>query len=64
MIIPFNALFFAPVALRETKSISKIAHVLSGVSNVINFNKKKEKETENAIKIDMCFILGAEQQFH
>ena len=64
MIIPFNALLFAPVALRETKSISNIAHVLSGVSNVINFNNKNEKETENTIKTDMCFILGGEQQFH
>ena len=64
MIIPFNALFFAPVALRETKSISNIAHVLSRVSNVINFNNKNEKETENTIKTDMCFILGGEQQFH
>ena len=47
MIIPLFALFFITCCLiRETKSISNIAHVLSGVSNVIDFNGKKEKETE------------------
>ena len=45
MIIPFIALFLPPVA----KSICNIAHVLSGVSNVINFNGKKEKEIKNTI---------------
>ena len=47
MIIPLFALFFTACCLiRETKTISNIAHVLSGVSNVIDFNGKKEKETE------------------
>ena len=36
--ILFIALFLPPVASRETKSISNIVHVLSGVSNVIDFN--------------------------
>ena len=52
MIIPFIKLFLPPVALRETKSISDLAHVLSVVSNVIGFNGKKEKETKNTIKLD------------
>ena len=56
--------FLLPVALRETSSISNIAHVLSGVSNVIDFNSKKEKETKNTIKVDLCFILGGTQQCH
>ena len=47
IIIPLFALFFTACCLiRETKTISNIAHVLSGVSNVIDFNGKKEKETE------------------
>ena len=61
-IIPFIAHFLPPVVLRETKSVSNIAHVLSGVSNVIDFNSKKEKETKNTIKLDLCFILGGTQQ--
>ena len=36
MIIPFIALFLPAVALRETKSIYSIAHVLSRVSNVVD----------------------------
>ena len=44
MIIPFIALFLSLVALRETKSISNIAHVLSGVSNVIDLTAKKKKK--------------------
>ena len=51
MIIPFIALFLWLVALRETKSISNIAYVLSGVSNVIDFNCKQEKESKNMIKL-------------
>ena len=58
------AIFLQPVALRETKSISNIAHVLSGVSNVIDFSGKKEKETKNTIKLDLCFVLGGMQQCH
>ena len=53
--------FLLPVALRETKFTST-ADVLSGVSNVIDFNCKKEKETKNTIKLDLCFILGGMQQ--
>ena len=49
IIIPFIALFLLPDALRKTRSISNIAHVLSGVFNVIDFNGKKEKETKNTI---------------
>ena len=60
MIIQFIALFFATyLALRETKSTSNIAHVLSRVSDLIDHNNKKEKETKNMIKLNMCFILGA-----
>ena len=44
MIIPYLHYFLPPVAKRETKSISNIAHVLSGVSNVIDFNGKKKKK--------------------
>ena len=51
-----------PVSLRETYSISNIAHVLSGVSNMIDFNGKREKETKNTIKVDLCFVLGGAQQ--
>ena len=51
MIIPFIALFLSLVALRATKSISNIAHVLSGVSNVTDFNCKQEKESKNTIKL-------------
>ena len=61
MIIPFIALFLPPVALRETKSISDLAHVLSGVSNVMGFNGKKEKEAKNTVKLDQYFILGGAQ---
>ena len=52
MIILFIALFFAAFFLKRNKSISNIAHVLSGVSNMIDFNSKKEKETKNTIKLD------------
>ena len=55
MIIPFIALFFVNCFLRETKSISNIVNVLSGVSNVIDVSNKKEKETKNAIKLDVFF---------
>ena len=42
-------------------SISNIAHFLSGVSHVIDFKDKKEKETKNTIKLDLCFILRGAQ---
>ena len=54
MISPFIVLFFAAY-LRETNCISNIAHVLSRVA-------KKEKETKNTIKLDLCFISGGMQQ--
>ena len=57
MIIPFIALFLPPVALRETKSISDLAHVLSGVSNVMGFNGKKEKEAKNTVKTRLVFYI-------
>ena len=44
MIIPFIALFLMPIALRETKSISNIAHVLSRVSNVIDRHQQQKKK--------------------
>ena len=50
------------VALRKTKSISNMAHVLTGVSNVIDFNGKKGKEAKNMIKLDLCFVLVGAQQ--
>ena len=62
MIIPFIALFLPPVALGETKLISNIAPVLSGVSNMIGFNNKKNKKKQNTIKLDLCFVLGEVQQ--
>ena len=40
MIIPFITLFFD---FRETKSISNIEHVLSGVPKMIDFISKKRK---------------------
>ena len=46
------------IALRETKSISNIAHVLSRVSNVIDINNKKENKTNNTIKLGLCFMFG------
>ena len=47
MIIQFIALFFATyLALRETKSTSNIAHVLSRVSNLIDHNKKRKRNKE------------------
>ena len=44
MITPFTALFLLPVVLRETKSISNTAHVLSGISMLKDFNSTKKKE--------------------
>ena len=47
MIIPFIVLFFPAAALRETKSIYNIAHILSRVSNVTQKRqgqKKKKKQ--------------------
>ena len=51
------------MSLIETNFISNIAHVLLGVSNVIDFNGKKEKEAKNTIKLDLCFILLGAQQY-
>ena len=53
--------FLPPIALREIKCISNIAHIFSRVSNVIDINGKKGKET-NTVKLDLCFILGGTQQ--
>ena len=54
MIIPFIALFFfflPPIALKETKSISNIAHVLSRMleslaklSNILDFIKSFQRD--------------------
>ena len=44
MIIPFIALFLPAVTLGETKSIYKIAHVLSRVSNMIHKRKGQKKK--------------------
>ena len=57
MIIPFIALFFVNCFLRETKSISNIVNVLSECFNVIDVSNKKEKETKNAIKLDVFFYI-------
>ena len=62
MIISFVALFLLLIALRKTKSISNVAHVLSRVSSMIDLRGKKENETRNNIKLDLCFILGGMQQ--
>ena len=43
---PFIALFLQSAALRETKSISNIVYVLSGVSSVIDFNGKKKTKKQ------------------
>ena len=55
MIIPFTALFSLSVALRGTNSIFNIAYVLSGVSNMIDFNSKKSIRN-NTIKLDLFYI--------
>ena len=47
MIIPFIALFLPAVTLGETKSIYKIAHVLSRVSNMIHKRKGQKKKKRN-----------------
>ena len=57
MIIPFIALFLPPVALRETKSISDLAHVLSGVSNVMGFNGKKRKRSKEYSQTRLVFYI-------
>ena len=65
MIIPFIALFLPAVTLGETKSIYKIAHVLSRVSNMIHKckgQKKKKKETKSTIKLHLRSILDGMQQ--
>ena len=66
MIIPFIALFLPAVTLGETKSIYKIAHVLSRVSNMIHKckgqKKKKKKETKSTMKLHLRSILDGMQQ--
>ena len=49
MIIPFIALFLPALALGETKSIYKIAHVLSRVSNMIHKRKGQKKKKKQRI---------------
>ena len=44
---PFIALFLQSAALTETKSISNIVYILSGVSSVMDFNGKKTTTTKN-----------------
>ena len=64
MIIPFIVLFFPAAALRETKSIYNIAHILSRVSNVTQKRQgqKKKKKTKSMIKLHLCFTLDGMQQ--
>ena len=63
MIIPFIALFLPAVTLGETKSIYKIAHVLSRVSNMIHKRKgQKKKEIKSTIKLHLRSILDGMQQ--
>ena len=65
MIIPFIALFLPAVTLGETKSIYKIAHVLSRVSKMIHKRKgqkKKKKEIKSTIKLHLRSILDGMQQ--
>ena len=57
MIIPFIALFFRSIVLRETKSICNIAHVLIRVSNAAD-RCQRQKKTKNTIKAGLCFKLG------
>ena len=54
MIISFIALFLLLIALRKTKSISNVALVLSRVSSMIDLRGKKENQTRNKIKLDLC----------
>ena len=49
LIIPFIALFLPALALGETKSIYKIAHVLSRVSNMIQKRKGQKKKKKQRI---------------
>ena len=51
-------IFLPPIALRETKSISNIVHVLSTFSNMIDKcqEQKKEKETKSIIKLHLFYI--------
>ena len=64
MIIPFIALFLPAVTFGETKSIYKIANVLSRVSNMIHKRKgqKKKKEIKSTIKLHLRSILDGMQQ--
>ena len=62
MIIPFIALFLPAVTLGETKSICKIAHVLSRVPNMIHKRKGEKKETKSTIKQHLRSILDGMQQ--
>ena len=55
-------IFSACCLKRSQIYISNIGHVSSRVSNVIDFNDKKEKDTKNTIKLDLCFVLGGAQQ--
>ena len=47
MIIPFISLLLPAVALRETKSIYNIAHILSRVSNVTQKRQGQKKKKKN-----------------
>ena len=58
MIIPFIALFFRSIVLRETKSICNIAHVLIRVSNAADKCQWQKRKTKNTIKVGLCFKLG------
>ena len=64
MIIPFISLLLPAVALRETKSIYNIAHILSRVSKVTQKRQgqKKKKKTKRMIKLHLCFTLDGMQQ--
>ena len=49
MIIPFIVLFFPAAALRETKSIYNIAHILSRVSNVTRKHQGQKKQKKQRV---------------
>ena len=57
MIIPFISLLLPAVALRETKSIYNIAHILSRVSNVIDKCHGQKKKKKQGVQSNYICVL-------
>ena len=57
MIISFISLLLPAVALRETKSIYNIAHVLSRVSNVIDKCQGQKKKKKQRVRSNYICVL-------